>query len=54
MTSKCWFPTSAHVLNKTKQCMGAYALSEGSTIGYSEYYDSAMKHQNYLNNGKVC
>jgi hypothetical protein len=54
MASKCWYPQSQHVVNGTMQCMKAYGLSDGSSIGYKELFHKNMKHDNFLSNGRVC
>jgi hypothetical protein len=54
MGLKCWYPTSVHAINGTKQCMKAYGLPDGTKIGYNEEYHADMKYENYLSNGRVC
>jgi hypothetical protein len=54
MDNKCWYPTARHATNKTKQCMKAYFLQDGSKIGFREEYHPNMKYQNYISNGRVC
>lgn len=54
MEGKCWYPTSNHVVNRTMQCMKAYALDDGTSIGYLNTFHPDLEHQNYLAAGKVC
>ncbi|CDW72072.1 UNKNOWN [Stylonychia lemnae] len=54
MNYKCWYPSETHSKNKTKTCMTAYSLADGASIGYRQIHNENLKHQNFLENGKVC
>eukprot|EP00347_Sterkiella_histriomuscorum_P016797 403351817 len=54
MDYKCWYPSEIHSKNKTKQCMTAYGLKDGASIGYKQVFNENLRHQNYLANGQVC
>ncbi len=44
MDGKCWFPTANHVVNRTMQCMKAYALEDGKSIGYLNTFNPDLEH----------
>lgn len=44
MDYKCWYPSATHVRNKTMQCMKAYALEDGASIGYVNKYHPNIEH----------